>query len=340
MAKGVVWGLAGEEYPAQKMFHLEPLAIFIGKEKLTTDMAGELRFWVQKQIAEEAFDKLRLMSSDQFQEVAWKQVHDAVLETPRMFQIWACKQVTNIAGVNRNLAKYMKDQSPKCPSCDEEVETCHHVLHCNEEGRVETLLGTVQMLDDWMKRVGTHDTLRRCLVEYARQRGNETMGQIAWGEGNKFRKLAKSMDKIGWRRYMEGMISKEVLGIQEEFTAVGAGTMTTINWAKGLTIKLLEITHGQWLYRNVVVHDAVGGLKAAQRKQELQAEIERQIEQGGEGLDEQDRYLLKINLENLENSSGEEQYYWMISIQAAREFRRLKVAEMNRLAETREERRA
>ena len=83
------------------------------------------------------------------------------------------------------------------------------------------------------------------------------MGQIAWGEGNKLRKLAKSMDQIGWRRYMEGMISKEVLGIQVEFTVMGAGSMTTINWAKGLAIKLLEITHSQWLYRNVAVHDAV-----------------------------------------------------------------------------------
>ena len=159
-----------------------------------------------------------------------------------------------------------------------EEETCHHVLCCNEEGRVKTLLGTVQMLDDWMEQVGTHNTLRRCLVKYARKRGNETMSQIAWDEGIKFWKLAKSMDKIGWRRYMEGMISKEVLGIQAEFTAVGAGSMTTSNWAKGLTIKLLEITHGQWLYRNVVVHDAVGGLKAAQRKQDLQTEIERKIE--------------------------------------------------------------
>ena len=139
---------------------------------------------------------------------------------------------------------------------------------------------------------------------------------------------------------MEGMISKEVLGIQAEFTAVGEGSMTTNNWAKGLAIKLLETTHGQWLYRNVVVHDTVGGLKATQRKQELQAEIERQIEQGREGLDKQDRYLLEINLEDLEKSSGEEQYYWMISIQAAREFRRLKLVETNRLAETREEKRA
>ena len=43
-------------------------------------------------------------------------------------------------------------------------------------------------------------------------------------------------------------------------------------------IKLLEATHGQWLYRNVVVHDIVGGLEAVKRKQELQSEIERQVE--------------------------------------------------------------
>ena len=70
-------------------------------------------------------------------------------------------------------------------------------MWCNEEGRVKTLLGTVQMLDNWIKRVGTHYTLRRCLVKNARKRGNETMGGIVWGEGNKFRKLAKSMDQIG-----------------------------------------------------------------------------------------------------------------------------------------------
>ena len=151
------------------------------------------------------------------------------------------------AGANRNFSRYTKDQCLKCPSYDVEEETFHHVICCNEEGRVKTLLGTIQMLDDWMKRVGTHNTLGRCLAKNARKRGNETMSQIAWGESSKFRRLAKSMDQIGWRRYMEGMISKEILEIQAEFTAVGTGSMTTVNWAKGLTIKLLEITHGQWL---------------------------------------------------------------------------------------------
>ena len=68
------------------------------------------------------------------------------------------------------------------------------------------------------------------------------------------------------------------------------------NWAKGLAIKLLEATHGQWLYRNMLVHDTLSGLKAAERKEELLREIEDQIELGGSGLDEQDIYLLEINL--------------------------------------------
>ena len=66
------------------------------------------------------------------------------------------------------------------------------------------------------------------------------------------------------------------------------------------------------------VHDTVSGLKLAERKEELQREIEDQIELGGAGIDKQDRYLLDINLEDLETSTGEDQYYWLISILAAR----------------------
>ena len=62
----------------------------------------------------------------------------------------------------------------------------------------------------------------------------------------------------------------------------------------------------------------MSGLKAAESKEELQKEIEYQIELGGAGLDKQDRYLLEINLEDLETSTGENQYYWLIAIRAAR----------------------
>ena len=75
------------------------------------------------------------------------------------------------------------------------------------------------------------------------------------------------------------------------------------------------------------MHDLVGWFEAVQRKQELQVEIERQVELGGEGPDKQDKYLLEIHLEDLERSSGEEHYYWLLAIQAARKDRALKVRE-------------
>ena len=44
-------------------------------------------------------------------------------------------------------------------------------------------------------------------------------------------------------------------------------------------------------------------------------------------MNEQDTYLLEINLEDLEQSSGEDHCYWLLAIQAAREDRALKVRE-------------
>ena len=71
--------------------------------------------------------------------------------------------------------------------------------------------------------------------------------------------LALSMDKIGWRRYMEEMISTEVVIIQGMTQVEGNKKLTIQNWSAGLVTWLLEVTHGQWLYRNVHVHDALTG---------------------------------------------------------------------------------
>ena len=126
---------------------------------------------------------------------------------------------------------------------------------------------------------------------------------------------------------MEGMISKEIIDIQEAYLACTQSTWTIEAWAKGLVVKLLEITHGQWLYRNVHVHDRVTGSRATARKEKLREEILDQIELGEDGLEEADRYLLDINLGDLDSTSGERQEIWLLAIQAAREARRLRLEE-------------
>ena len=94
-------------------------------------------------------------------------------------------------------------------------------------------------------------------------------------------------------------------------------------------MKLLEVTHGQWLYQNLQVQDSNAGTNATERKEEIQQYIEDQIELGKEGLDPQDHYLLEVNLEDLENTTGKYQQYWLLHIQAARHHKQLKEREQN-----------
>ena len=86
----------------------------------------------------------------------------------------------------------------------------------------------------------------------------------------------------------------------------------------GIIIKLMEATHGQWLYRCIQVHDRVQGTRAMLRKEELQQEIEEEQDRGYEGLLEEDQFLAEVNLDDLEVTSGEQQEYWLVAIRAAR----------------------
>ena len=130
--------------------------------------------------------------------------------------------------------------------------------------------------------------------------------------------MARAQDDIGWWRFMEGMICKEIGRIQR-----------TEKWGVGLVTKLLEVTHGQWLYHNIQVHDKISGTLVTLRKEDLQLEIEQQQELGTAGLLDKDRPLAECNLGDLEDSSGAKETYWLLAIRVAREGSRLRAITTN-----------
>lgn len=98
---------------------------------------------------------------------------------------------------------------------------------------------------------------------------------------------------------MEGMVSSEVVKRQSEFAVVQGMGMSMARWSEGLITKLLEVTHGQWIYRILLIHDKIAGVLATQKKEELQREIQKQQELGDDRLDKADKFLLEIKLEDL-----------------------------------------
>ena len=109
------------------------------------------------------------------------------------------------------------------------------------------------------------------------------MEEIARGMHPRLLTFARSQDIIGWRRFTEGMVSKECRTIQQAFPMMCGSKLSIARWGEELVTKLLQITHDQWLYRNVHVHDSVLSVSGAitlQRKEEIQHEIKKRIRIG------------------------------------------------------------
>ena len=106
----------------------------------------------------EEFNSARLLSYSQFDKVDWEIVHHTLSTVPRMFQVWACKQVWGIAGTNRELSRW-SDTNPVCPSCMQipDYATISYIAH---EGCVDALLATITLLDQWLQGNDTDPDLR------------------------------------------------------------------------------------------------------------------------------------------------------------------------------------
>ena len=140
----------------------------------------------------------------------WEMVYVKLREVPRLFQLWACKQVMGVAG----MMEWDKTVVRNCPSCMVARDTCTHVLFCCHQGRVETLWHTLDLMEKWLEEVETDPDLLDCIVEYAQGRGGRMMAEICTGLGPPYIQMAKEQDGIGWRWFMEGMICRSMRKIQ------------------------------------------------------------------------------------------------------------------------------
>ncbi len=144
------------------------------------------------------------------------------------------------------------------------------------------------------------------------------MKEICGDMGRQFQSMAIEQDVIGWQRFMEGMVSKQLVCIYANIRSLTGVGLEALVWAKQLSVRLLEVTHGQWVYRNVQVHDYQQGMLRTQEKERLQREIQEEIDLGFEGFLPIDRSLAEVTVEDLESSGGQQQEYWLLAVRAAR----------------------
>jgi hypothetical protein len=171
---------------------------------------------------------------------------------------------------------YQDDRSPLCPSCLECKETCKHIARCPETGRAVAFVQSMQEVERWMGAHHTPPNLLLLLIQYLRGRGIITCLEYLDNLNlpHIFRDYAASQDILGWDGFITGMVSNKLLPIQSAVSHRSRSSSNATWWISGLITQLLQVTHTQWIYQCVLVHNHMTGTLISAHKEELLKEVD------------------------------------------------------------------
>ncbi len=123
------------------------------------------------------------------------------------------------------------------------------------------------------------------------------------------RALAVSQEKIGWQNFTEGYISWHFYNIQRFHLSMSNNFFNGSDWTMQFITKILQITHFQWIYRNISLHNKHQGYLRTKQLEDLIQEITELLELSPDKVPENCRFLLEVNFTKLTSSHLETQRY-------------------------------
>ena len=116
---------------------------------------------------------------------------------------------------------------------------------------------------------------------------------------------------------MEGHISTHFYEIQNFHLAMSSSFLNGADWAKQFISKILHVTHSQWIFRNISLHDKINGYLHKKKAEEIALKLESLAEIAPEDVPAKSQFLLEINFSELSKSHTESQKYWILAINTA-----------------------
>jgi hypothetical protein len=119
-----------------------------------------------------------------------------------------------------------------------------------------------------------------------------------------FKAVVASQDLIGWRDFMEGHISTHFYAIQSFHLAVSSSYLNGEDWTKQFISRILQITHSQWIFQNVSLHDRNRTHRYLhnQKAEAILQQINVLSDLAPEEVLEASQFLLEINFSELSKS--------------------------------------
>jgi len=181
-------------------------------------------------------------------------------------------------------------------------------MRCPDRDRMHLLIETVEELEKWTEMDGKTDLEHIYWIpKYILMRDDKPFSQLGYMSG-KMRSLTESQDKIGMRHFTKGYISIHFYNIQRFHLSMSGQYLNGSDWTKQFISKFLQLTHSQWIYRNISLLNKKQGYLRHKQSRDLLQEITNLSELSPDEVPEGSNFLLEINFTELTLSHLETQH--------------------------------
>jgi len=302
----------------------ETAALFLHSVKQTGDISEPIRFFLARTQARNFYVNDLKWSGESFDEVDWDALNLTLSKKNKMFTLWLAKQASSFCGTRLQVSRMTEGGADdRCPNCLAPEERAQHLNVCPSVHRTKQFLESVKELEDWLCKDNTHPEIAFWVPLYLKARGRERFENLVHYRRNlimssQMKMVAVGQDRIGWHHFLEGKITGHFRGMQQLYLKSRPSRINADDWVKQFIYKLVKITHAQWIFWNLTLHDRQYGHLAMLRRETLAEEMERLHALAPEEVPEESRFLLDFDPEDLAEGDISTQEHWILAMRAAR----------------------
>ena len=186
--------------------------------------------------------------------IEWESYAKARKEAPKKIQLFITKWLSGDTATGRVMVRRKERISSKCPCYQHEDEHPLHIIRCNAPATKELRIKLLKELQDWLFAEHTHPAISN-LIDLGLNQWLIQKNYVWDTESSIFtscpiqNKYLDSQLQLNWYYFMCGMVTKDLIFMQQQHYSDIDSKKMGDRWATNLSKKMWNILHTMWKHR-------------------------------------------------------------------------------------------
>ena len=128
---------------------------------------------------------------------------------PRHKKHFISKWASDWIATGANMVKWKLRYKSNCPHCLQSEETTDHILHCKNEEVGQRWETKLKEFDEKLRKIRTCNRLRQAIIRELKGWRLSKLPNLPVHYDDELRMAIREQRRIGWRNFLEGLISKK-----------------------------------------------------------------------------------------------------------------------------------